>query len=709
TAYLDTEQEEARAVADFVAQRRAALAAEPGRVGRPVTAAVLCRKRVQFALVEAALLARGLPVEVVGLGGLLSTPEVVDMVAALQAAHDPSRGDALMRLLTGPRARLGLADLHALADWSAQHAGPAQHSGPGQDAGPGSRGGPGAGDRAAAPDEAVREADVVDERSIVDALDALPDPHWRGRNGRGLSAVGHRRLTDLAEVLRTLRRHTFLPVVDVVAQAERLLGLDIEVAVGPATPAVARAHLDAFRAVAAAFDADEAGSLGAFLAWLEAAAVEERGLESPVGEIDPEAVQILTVHAAKGLEWDVVAVPGLVERTFPTEARPRGWVKDPGAVPTRLRGDRASLPDVDLVGSVEQAELVRRLHAYLDGVDAHHLDEERRLAYVALTRARHHLLLSGSWWRQAVRPTAPSVFLAQVHETVGGAAWIEEPGAARPEQDQDAAPSWPPVHPLGVARHERLDAAAAAVRAAGDARAGIEPAAAGAADRAGDAPLAAVADLLLDERRRVRAERTTVPVPAHLSASAVVRLADDRDAFTLALRRPVPSAPSTVARRGTAFHAWVEQYYGAAALVDVDALPGADDETVTSDADLALLRERFLASPWAGRAPVAVEVDVETPLAGLVVRSRIDAVFPEPDGGVVVVDWKTGRAPTDPATAQTRALQLAVYRIAWSRWTGVPIDTVRAAFFYVATGQTVEPPQLGIEEVEAALRGASPG
>src|SRR5690606_8691661 len=70
-----------------------------------VSAAVLCRNRAQFDGIVQALRDRGLPVEVVGLGGLLSAPEVADLVALLTVAQDPTRGDALMRLLTGPVCR----------------------------------------------------------------------------------------------------------------------------------------------------------------------------------------------------------------------------------------------------------------------------------------------------------------------------------------------------------------------------------------------------------------------------------------------------------------------------------------------------------------------------------------------------------------------------------------------------------------------------
>ncbi|KGM08448.1 hypothetical protein N869_11550, partial [Cellulomonas bogoriensis 69B4 = DSM 16987] len=429
-----------RAVAGFVREHRD----RAQTAGDPVpTAAVLCRRRSQFPVLQAALLGAGLPVEVVGLGGLLSTPEVVDLVAALQCAHDPSRGDALMRLLTGPRVRLGLADLHALSDRATELAGPRPVRDPRDPGGP-------------APD-------VVDERSIVDALDDLPDPTWVSPRGRSLSDLGHRRLVGLAGVLRALREQTFLPVVDLVAEAERLLDLDIEVAARPGTHhAGARANLDAFRSVAASFgDSDEHGTLGAFLAWLDAAQREERGLEAPVAEIDPEAVQLLTVHAAKGLEWDVVAVPGLVDKTFPGAPRTTGWIKDRGALPTSLRGDRDSLPDVDVAPGLEVAELAERFEAYTAAHAVHHHDEERRLAYVALTRARTHLMLSGSWWREGSRPTEPSVFLTELTDGAGEGAPVVtlvtaapdprepdehgRPGrATKPEPPAVEPPTWPP-------------------------------------------------------------------------------------------------------------------------------------------------------------------------------------------------------------------------------------------------------------------------
>ena len=154
--------------------------------------------------------------------------------------------------------------------------------------------------------------------------------------------------------------------------------------------------------------------------------------------------------------------------------------------------------------------------------------------------------------------------------------------------------------------------------------------------------------MLLDERaRRHSGAPVDVVLPAHLSTSALVALAEDAERFTLDLRRPMPTPPALAARRGTAFHAWVEEHDSRAAFVDLDDLPGSADDDAT-DTDLATLRASFRASEWADRTPVEVETSVETVVDGIAVRGRIDAVFEEvtADGetGWVVVDWKTGGA-----------------------------------------------------------------
>ncbi len=200
-------------------------------------------------------------------------------------------------------------------------------------------------------------------------------------------------------------------------------------------------------------------------------------------------------------------------------------------------------------------------------------------------------------------------------------------------------------------------------------------------------------DALLAERERRHSGVAEVALPAQLSVSQLVELAADPDALAQRLRRPLPYPPNPLARRGTAFHAWIERRFGSTRLLDMEDLPGAADADAAPDADLHELQAAFLASDWAQRRPAEVEVPFETVVAGTVVRGRIDAVFADPDGGFTVVDWKTGAVPE---TARCRALQvqLAAYRVAWADLAGVPLTQVRAAFHYVRHDVTLAPSDL---------------
>ena len=320
--------------------------------------------------------------------------------------------------------------------------------------------------------------------------------------------------------------------------------------------------------------------------------------------------------------------------------------------------------------------------------------EERRLAYVAFTRARSRLLLSAYVWSTTRKqPLTISRFLTEVRDigeplvTVDDWCADPEPEATNPlmaDEVDDIA--WP--EPPDADRQARLSRAADLVDAARRDRAHREA-------TAGDGGSETVrrwhrdAGVLLDEIRRRRRRVIDVALPARLTTSQVVALAHDPDAFAAALARPVPARPAPQARRGSRFHQWVEQLYGAAPLLEPDDLPGAQDADLADD-ELAALQERFLADGWGERRPVAVEAPFEMTVGGRLIRGRIDAVYQEGER-YDVIDFKTGAVPDDFSAA---ALQLAVYRLAWADLAEVAPKQVDAGFLYVRTGKLLRPDRL---------------
>ncbi|MGB3764081.1 MAG: ATP-dependent DNA helicase [Ornithinimicrobium sp.] len=733
-----THQDEAAHVASWVAGHW--FDQDGGWTGH--SAAVLCRNRAQFDTVVSALRAERLPVEVVGLGGLLNAPELVDLVALLWAVQDPGRGDQVVRLLSGPVCRLGAADLSALWAW-------ARHL----------------------------VADFPDESATLgEALDHPPRFGWSSAQGSTLSRAGWHRVTHLSAVIASLRTVVGIPLADLLVEAERSIGLDIEVAADPDVPqGWARGHLDALIEVAAAFEASaDRPSLGGFLAWLEAARAHERALEDveipELAEVSVRAgsVQVLTIHAAKGLEWDVVAVPGLAEGIFPVvRGQPRlaegtwahtpnavkGWLTGIGSLPYPLRGDADGLPALDLTAIDSTHALTAAQRGFFaDGV-AHRVAEERRLAYVAFTRARKEMLLSAPVWSTGKRPRVTSRFLTEVlaGDGPGGACEVEtEQWADMPadEQEQNPLAAVEEGAPWPVEAGPRRAAMTDIVQTVLDAREASRPSATSStdpaalprartpshrADRAvdhrvddesldGDRPwdIGGLLPLLLAERDEHAARgagdrgASATDMPTQLSTTSVLDVMADRELFLRRLRRPMPAPPAPRADLGTAFHAWVEQHYGRPALLDVDLGLGADlagGTDLDGEVDLgggepalADLQTHFLDSEWSARSPVGLEIAVSTTLAGLTVRGRIDAVFPRGDHGFTVVDWKTGRPPVGQRERDRRGIQLAVYRIAYARLVGVDVSAVDTAFFYAATGETVRPSALSETEVEERLR-----
>jgi ATP-dependent DNA helicase UvrD/PcrA len=661
----------------------------------PPTAAVLVRRNADAAPIADALRARGIPVEVVGLAGLLSIPEVADVVAMLRLVADPTAGAAAMRVLTGPRWRLGARDIAAL--WRRALA-----LGGGQPPG-----------EAPTP-ESIALAPGPDADTACLA-DAIGDPGPAG----SYSIAGYERNCTLAGELSALRGHLGHSLPDLVAEVRRVLGVDSEVraaasSVQPSAPWSGAEHLDAFADVVAGY-AERASatstmpSVAGLLSYLDLAEVVENGLPPAQLAVARDRVQVLTVHAAKGLEWQVVAVAHLSGGVFPSTASRGTWLTDAAELPPLLRGDRASagalgIPVLDTSDVTNRKQLSDKISAHRRQLEQRRVDEERRLLYVGITRAEDTLLVSGHHWGSTgIKPRGPSDFLCELKDVIDHSAaagdpcgaveqWAPAPadGERNPLRDNVVEAIWP-ADPLAGRRGD-VERGAALVARAMSADSTRSDADVDGPPQAGGAPWSADVDALLAERARTTTHVRTLP--SQLSVSGLVDLARDPTGAAQRLMHRLPTRPDPHALLGNAFHAWVQQFYRAERLFDLGDLPGAADSDVGDTEELAALQAAFGGSRWAARTPIAVEVPFEMPIGDTVVRGRIDAVFADPDGGATVVDWKTGEAPHGPEAMRQAAVQLAVYRLAWAALSGCPESSVRAAFYYVRTGVTVVPDEL---------------
>ncbi|WP_341854997.1 3'-5' exonuclease [Brachybacterium sp. GPGPB12] len=627
------------------------------------------RARRQIPALVAGLEERGLPAQVVGLGGSLHRPEVADVRALLECAHDPGRGDALMRLLTGPRIRLGARDLAVLGRWRDRM---------------GSRRRAGAGEAGA-----VGARDEAEEVSLVDAVDDLPPADWTDPSDRSLTPVGRERSLHLQQMLREMRRLLPAPLPDLVTAAIRVLEVDLApLETAPGTGALA--DLEAFRDHAASFERTaRRGGLGAYLDLLEISEDEEAGLSvtaAPEQAHDPAAVTIVTMHSAKGLEWDLVAVAGLTEGSVPSydlrraKADETGRVRVPGdgwlgklsgaSVPTAARGDADTLPELAWAEADTQvdAEGIIQEYRFAQGEEA--LAEDRRLMYVAVTRAKRRLLLTSAAWREGCAPRGPAPAISPRRRRCC-------PRRSAPRRRCRRRTRWSPSGPPPPGRPPR----------ARPSRPAPAP------------PPASRRSRRSDQFRNPTRQSPRRPQGSRRPRSPTRSSRSSCDAP----RRPRPARRR--ARRALPTAAFCFPGGGAgprpAGRRDRVAAPGAAPALAGRRARHRLprlardpVRERDPAGPRGPRRsrgsgggarprrrprparslrglrlgaprPLAVERPVTTRIGEIGVRGVIDAVFADPEGGdgtagpdgtggVIIVDWKTGRMPRPSQRANAR-------------------------------------------------------
>ncbi|MDJ1370582.1 ATP-dependent helicase [Gulosibacter molinativorax] len=688
--------------------------------GKDRTAAVLVRARSHMAIIAKALGDADVPFQVLGLGGLFSTPEIVDLNSILRAAADEQAGNELIRLLVGAQFEVGLADIVALNSIARREAK--------RDA----DGRPLSKERIA-----VERSDAKTEdrgESLVDALDVVRSSKPGAFREWGLSELGEARMREAAELLHEVRIRLTLPLTDLVDFTIRRARLDIETVANPSR-AVGRANLEAYvDAVAGYTAANPSADIHEFLDWVDLAERDDKHAEVTEVAEKKGVVQLTTMHSAKGLEWDYVSIPQLNDKVLPGSSGSSTWIPS-DALPYELRDDHRDLPQFDWEHAETLDEIKHELNenktrvlpppvgerpSFATQKRIHSLNEDRRLAYVAVTRARSRLMLTGARWRgRNSRPFFPSPFF---HEIVGDVTLACPPGsepyaliddervvftAAQTADERAEINDTLAVNPNEGGKYQvwpRPPMAAprlARLRAAGERV--VELAAQGqAAEPSGSHAFDPLIDLLLAERD-AGDDEAELRLPERFGASLLHDLLDDPVAIARQRRRPMPQEPFRATLIGNLFHSWVESLYtdvggGGATLegADLDDEDRADAGLTTAgEADrerLEQFKATFLRSRFAadGKRPSAVELAINSPLGAHTIIGKLDAVYvDEATGEVEIVDWKTGRAPRSADEREGRELQLMCYAHAYSAGFDVPLERIRATLYYVSSDEEI--------------------
>ncbi len=348
-------------------------------------------------------------------------------------------------------------------------------------------------------------------------------------------------------------------------------------------------------------------------------------------------VAIMTIHAAKGLQFPVVFVSGLVEGRFPVDvdASPAYYITE--AIQQYLTD-----------GHVHAPSATDRL--------AQHLREERRLAYVALTRAEQELILTRAR-SYGGEPALPSRFLAEL-------------GAPEARHTQ-------PAHTTGAARAYLLGVADGAERPHPD-------------------RLTAAARALKDDPTAVPIRKQAAPVPftgadsLRLSASALETYRDCPRRYYYAYVLGLPEEDNIYTSFGSALHAVLEAWGKdpAKSWPQVEALwnDAIKPDDYESQAQFRQLRDRgriFLHRYylWAAANPreiISVEGAFQIPYVdgkgrSHTIRGRYDLIVRGADGQEEIVDFKSGtrtstgvnKRPTKGSEKNPdRKLQLGLYYLA---------------------------------------------
>ena len=599
--------------------------------------AVLFRKTKDMPGVYRQLVSHDIPAEVANLGGLLAVPEIVEIHSWLKVIGRSDDRVAAARLLSGSRFRLGLGDIRTLAKLDSRDP-------------------------------------EGEPRALLDRLE--DESFWDKLSDSQVEAFG-RFHAEYRELIGVCQGRSAGDACRMILEKTGVWA-DVE-SMSPNTRLSARLNLYRFLELAEDWSPLEGQStIGGFLDYLDAL------LEEPAEEVDAarlsdeDAVALLTVHKAKGLEWPVVFVPAIYNRNFPSQAV--GGYDNPyrkaETIPWQWRLDPPLHEPI--TPGLDAPQLTGLLRRTAEEVKAQHRSQEWRIAYVAATRAQEELVLSGAHWygypEPTMRPQLPrqSEFFKLAWQAAAGRTADQEvpeeldqvyPAPPRPETFATPTQAlhfpdplfgdqgWPegirraledPDWPAGVARREEVE-------------------------EEYQAALEEFSGLLF---------RLPDPTPESTlreistSATGLVTYAQCPKKYFWTAVDPLPRSYSYATRRGTRIHRQIELHHqGKVPLLEPDdefrELTG-EDRPADSPADPFQV---FMGSRFSKMRVQWLERGFTLRLGeGFLVRGRIDAVYREESGAWEIVDFKSGRPPPDDPHG-ARLAQMQVYALAVS---GIP-------------------------------------
>jgi DNA helicase-2/ATP-dependent DNA helicase PcrA len=611
--------------------------------------AVLFRKNKDFAVMVDVMGRHDIPVEVANIGGLLSVQEVAELRAWLTVLEHPEDSTALIQILFGSKYRLGMADLAPLSRWA-------------------SRG------------RALEDTEEPEPVTLIEAIE-------QAGAIVGLRREAHAHLERFARVYRDLLvdiQGTSLVEISRLVLDRTRAWQDIE-ALPPSQRLTARLNLYRFLDLAEDWSPLRGRpSVRAFLEYLSAMEDE------PAEELDSarlsgeDAVTLVTIHRAKGLEWENVAVPAVTKGNFPSRAQQH--------------------PDPDRFAEHLPGEL--RIDGYLDGfpddrkardefLRSRHNAQEWRVAYVALTRAKRRLLITGSYWYGLPEPSKTPKEPSELFQMVaghpgsidGGRALLGPRPVALTSSPLDAAPD--PLFESGWEAGIRLAMAdpGSMRRLAAEHNVQVEF----------DRVLSEITDRLFHLAEPAEVETTAKS--RVISVTGLVTYAQCPKRFYWTDVDPLPRRPNPAAVRGTEIHRQIELHqrgqvpFEQFADMEYDAVEDRGSEGKGG-------YSAYLASRFAETRAALVEAPFTIALeTGFSVRGRIDAVYIDGTRWEVV-DFKSGRPGDDPH----RVVQLEAYAVAVQDVDfGMPApEVVDVTFAHLGGGLTETTTRADAEWVAAA-------